>query len=249
LNRIVIRYILALALILTTIAGTAFVFWAHNSFDPSSEAITALRSDGQVKVTEEAGLVIFESTGGSSSTGFIFYPGDRIDYRSYAPLLRQIAARRYLVILTPMPLNLAIFHINAAEQALAMYPEIKHWVIGGHSVGGVAAARYTANHPAIEGIVFLASYPADNALKDKDIKVLSIYGSQDSLATDKEIESSRTLLPADTIFVKIEGGNHSQFGSYGFQPDDGQATISPEQQWMQVVDATAKLLDIISNKQ
>ncbi len=226
-----------------------FVFWAHNFLDPSSEAITALQSDGQVTVIAETGLVIFESTSGSSSTAFIFYPGGRIDYRSYAPLLRQIAAHGYLVILTPMPLNLAFFNVNVAESALAMYPEIKHWVIGGHSLGGVAAARYASNHPVIEGIVFWASYPADNALKDKDIKVLSIYGSQDGLTTNKEIEASHTLLPTDTIFVQVKGGNHSQFGSYGLQSGDGQATMPPEQQWTQIIDATVKLLDIISNKQ
>lgn len=101
----------------------------------------------------------------------------------------------------------------------------------------------------IGGIVFWASYPADNTLKGKNIKVLSIYGSKDGLSTTREIESSRNLLPTDAIFVQIEGGNHSQFGSYGFQPSDGQATISPEEQWVQIVDATVKLLVIISNKQ
>jgi pimeloyl-ACP methyl ester carboxylesterase len=223
------------------------VFWMRATLEPSETALNALRSDDQVRVMEEVGLLTFGWAGVDSSTALIFYPGAGVDYRSYAPVLRQIAARGYFVVLPPMPLNLAFFNANVADQVVALYPDIDHWVIGGHSLGGVVAAGYAVNHPVIEGIVFWASYPGDDALKDKDIKVLSIYGSQDGLVTAGEIVSSRSLLPTDTIFVRIEGGNHSQFGSYGYQPGDGQASISPEEQWTKIADETAALLDIISN--
>ena len=35
----------------------------------------------------------------------------------------------------------------------------------------------------------------------------------------------------------IEGGNHAQFGSYGPQSGDGEAQISPAEQWRQTVEA------------
>ncbi len=37
-----------------------------------------------------------------------------------------------------------------------------------------------------------------------------------------------------TLYYEIPGGNHSGFGSYGFQEGDGQATISPSEQQAQV---------------
>jgi pimeloyl-ACP methyl ester carboxylesterase len=162
-------------------------------------------------------------------------------------VLRRIAARGYFVVLTPMPLNLALFNGNAADRVMAKYPEVEHWVIGGHSLGGVAAAGYAAGHPAIEGLVLWASYPANDALKDREIKALSIYGSNDALANAAKIDESRALLPPDTVYVEIAGGNHSQFGSYGLQPGDGAAGISPEEQWTQIGEATAAFLESISS--
>ncbi len=53
-----------------------------------------------------------------------------------------------------------------------------------------------------------------------------------------KFDASRTLLPADTTWVVIEGGNHAQFGDYGIQPGDNVATISAAEQQTQIVDAT-----------
>jgi pimeloyl-ACP methyl ester carboxylesterase len=111
------------------------------------------------------------------------------------------------------------------------------------------AANYAHKHPeAIAGLVFWASYPAssDN-LSSQDIVVTSIYGSQDGLATRAKIEASRTLLPAQTTWVMIEGGNHAQFGWYGLQPKDYPASISREDQQAQAIEATVELLVKISN--
>jgi hypothetical protein len=48
--------------------------------------------------------------------------------------------------------------------------------------------------------------------------------------------------------VPIEGGNHAQFGWYGTQAGDGQATISREAQQAQIVDATTALLASVGSK-
>jgi hypothetical protein len=72
--------------------------------------------------------------------------------------------------------------------------------------------------------------------------VISIYGTKD-MAGMEPFDKSRLQLPADTQFVIIEGGNHAQFGSYGPQAGDNPATISPEEQWAQIADATAKFLE------
>jgi len=91
-------------------------------------------------------------------------------------------------------------------------------------------------------VVFWASYPADDALKIKNIKAISIVGSNDGLATSDSIDASRELLPADTQFISIEGGNHAQFGSYGLQDGDNPASISAEEQWIQAAALTVEFL-------
>jgi len=199
-----------------------------------------LNSDSQVYVSAENGWVIFyPAENPRPETGFVFYPGGKVDYRAYAPALKLIAEKGYFVAVVPAPLNLAFFDINAASRVEAAYPEIKNWFVGGHSLGGVAAATYAAGHEEILGVVFWASYPADDSLKTKNIPAVSIYGTRDGLATGEQLEASRELLLPDTKFIAIEGGNHAQFGSYGPQAGDNDATISPEEQWVQAADATA----------
>jgi hypothetical protein len=58
----------------------------------------------------------------------------------------------------------------------------------------------------------------------------------------EKIEASRTLLPANTTWIAIAGGNHAQFGWYGDQAGDNSATISRSDQQAQVVAATKALL-------
>ena len=222
------------------LALVAFVVWAETPFRPSPEAIAALQTDALVHVSTER-WIVFEPADGQARTGLILYPGGRVDERAYAPIARRIAERGYLVVIVAVRLNLAFFDINAAEPVISAFPEIEHWAIGGHSLGGVAASVFAAAHPRIEGLALWASYPADDALRERNIRVLFLYGSRDGLAIDG-VNRSQSLLPADTEFVAIEGGNHSQFGAYGFQPGDGAATISAEAQWDQAAEATAALL-------
>ena len=72
--------------------------------------------------------------------------------------------------------------------------------------------------------------------------VTSISATLDGLATPEKIDASRPLLPPDTVWLPIEGGNHAQFGWYGPQGGDNEATISREDQQAQVIGATLALL-------
>jgi pimeloyl-ACP methyl ester carboxylesterase len=194
-------------------------------------------------VTTEPWLV-FHPDDTEPATGLIFYPGGRVDARAYAPAARAIAAEGYLVVSVPMPLNLAFFNANAAADVIAAYPDIKRWAVGGHSLGGAMAAGFSHDHPeAIRGLVLWASYPAEGSdLSERDLAVVSIYGTLDGLATVDKIEASRSLLPSATRLVAIEGGNHAQFGWYGAQSGDNLATISREKQMQDTVAATVTLL-------
>ncbi len=128
-----------LALIAIALAG--FVIWAAFPAGPDEEAMQALHSDEVVNVTLLPGQIIFRPAQGTVDVGLVFYPGGRVDYRSYAPPLRAIAAEGYWVALVSMPLNLAVFDPNRANAVIDAHPEIQHWAVGGHSLGGAMAAQ------------------------------------------------------------------------------------------------------------
>jgi pimeloyl-ACP methyl ester carboxylesterase len=241
-----IKRFLLITLAITLILASGFVAWAMNAAQPGQAGLSALISDEQVLVTQSAAYIVFQPADQQPSTGLIFYPGGRVDYRAYAPALRQIAAEGYLVVLVPVRLNLAFFDIEAGAPALKDFPQITTWAVSGHSLGGAAASLFVTNHPEISAIIFWASYPANDSLKDTDIKALSIYASLDGLASLDDIDASKANLPADAVFVPIEGGNHAQFGDYGQQSGDLPATISPEEQWGQVARATSDFLQLLA---
>ena len=240
-----LRWILAGSLVVFVLAALGFVLWALWIPAPMPEALAALESDEQVHVTTDPWL-IFTPVTTPVKGGFILYPGGRVDERAYAPAAHAIAAEGYLVVITPMPLHLAVFAPNRAQEVMAAYPKVTEWAIGGHSLGGAMAANYVYNHPEpVDNLILWAAFPAENnSLADRTaLAATSIYGTADGLATVAEIEASRALLPPDTHFVPIEGGNHAQFGWYGPQKGDNPATISREEQQHAVVEATLAALE------
>jgi pimeloyl-ACP methyl ester carboxylesterase len=233
-----------LLLLLPILVVAAFVIWAVTGPAPMPEALAALQPDAQVHVEAEPWLV-FEPISQDPTTCLILYPGGRVDPRAYAPAARAIARAGYLVVIVPMPLNLAFFAPDRAAEVMAAYPGVERWAVGGHSLGGAMSARFAyQNADAVQGLVLWASYPAasDN-LSGYALAVTSIYGTQDGLATKDKIDASRPLLPPATQWIAIEGGNHAQFGWYGPQSGDNPASISREEQQAQIVAATLKLLD------
>ena len=240
---------IGLLLLLLLVVVLAFVAYRLLTAEraPLPEALEALASDARVEVTENPWLT-FAPVEVASNTGLIFYPGGRIDPTGYAHLMKAIASEGYLVIVPEMPLNIAAFHPNVANEIIAAHPEIDRWVISGHSVGGAMAAQYTHGHSEnIAGVVIWASYPPDKAdLSGLDIPVTSIYGSRETRVTDSSVAERQHLLPADTIYVRIEGGDHHQFGSYEIDPEEHRATITRESQQEQILEATLSLLEVVS---
>ncbi|MCU0486485.1 MAG: alpha/beta hydrolase [Anaerolineales bacterium] len=241
-----LRLILGLLVLVLLAGAIGFVVWAETPAQPLPEALPALQSDDRILVNDESWLV-FSPIGSEPTTGFIFYPGGRVDARSYAPAARQIAEQGYFVVIVPMPLNLAVFGAARAAEVIEAYPQVERWAIGGHSLGGAMAANFAVNHPgAVTGLVLWAAYPASSDdLSKSGLQVASIYGTLDGLSTGEKIDASRPLLPADTSWVPILGGNHAQFGWYGDQAGDNSAAISRLEQQEQLVAATLELLESI----
>ena len=228
------------ALLLVFISG--FLVWASFPLGPTAAALSALESDSEVEVFSMPDMVMFIPRQIEPETGLIFYPGGRVDYRSYAPLLKRVAEAGYLVALPQMPLSLAVFDADRAGEIIAAYPQIESWAVGGHSLGGAMAASYVYDH--LEqgyGLVLWASYPpGSNDLSGEQLPVLSVYGTRDMSV--EELVKHQTLLPDSTRLVIIEGGNHAQFGDYGPQPGDPVAEIPAEKQQYIAVEATTDFL-------
>ena len=226
----------------TTVIG--FTVWALTPSGPSDEALAALASDDAVLVTADGGSFVFSSQHDEPTYGIILYPGGRVDARSYAPLARELALRGYLVIVPRMTLNLAVFSPDRATEAIDSNPQIRGWAVGGHSLGGAMAASYADDNPQrVEALVLLAAYPAGSAdLSDSDLTVVSIYGTEDGVLSEARFTEGIGLLPGDTAYVEIEGGNHAQFGSYGLQAGDGVATIEPHDQLLRTAEAISSAL-------
>lgn len=233
--------------ILLALAVTGLVVWGRTPQPAGDTARAALVSDMSVTVDLEP-WITFQPRAAVPSVGLILYPGGHVDPRAYAPLAREIAARGYQVVLVPMPLSLAVLAPDAALDVMGAYPWVRVWAIGGHSLGGAMAARFAYTHPqSVKGLVLWAAYPAStDDLSEFGLIVASIYGTRDGLSTSDKIDASRPLLPGDTLWIPIEGGNHAQFGDYGPQAGDKPATISAAQQQGQAVEASVRVLQAIA---
>ncbi len=231
-------------LVVLAVVFSGFVIWAETPPSPLPEAYDALKSDKSVTVSVGNWLV-FTPLSSNVSTGFIIYPGGRVDFRSYAPAAHAIAQAGYLVVIPKMPLNLAVFGVGTANDVIGHYPNVSSWGIGGHSLGGTMAAQFAFENPSkIKGLVLWAAYPASGTdLSKSNLLVTTIHGGSDGLVSTVQIDDSLRLLPFSTVRVEMAGGNHAQFGWYGDQAGDNAATITRQAQQNLTVTATVQLLE------
>jgi len=242
-KRIKARFITgaSVVLVLAIIAGVCISYvgdyyradWdAIEAFAPMNLVSTELHDDGTLVFKPE-----------NPTKGFIFYPGGKVEYTAYQPLMAACAQQGILCILVEMPFNLAVLDINAAAGIQEQYPEIEKWYIGGHSLGGSMAASYLADHiDDYDGLILLGSYSTAD-LSETDLDVLSVYGSEDQVMNRDKYEKNKSNLPSDFTEVVIEGGCHAYFGIYGAQEGDGKPAISNEQQIFLTAEQIIKVME------
>lgn len=248
-NRLIKWFVIVLVIVIVGFLFTG-IRWATYARPPLPEALAGLKSDELIQISTEPWLT-FEPVQGAPVTGLIFYPGGRIDPRGYAHLMKATASEGYLVVVPEMPINMAPFNPDVADEIIANFPDITQWVIGGHSVGGTMAAQYTdQNRGSIDGLAIWASYPADSTdLSDSSLPTVLIYGDLDPGVNDESVAERKHLLPSVTQFVRIDGGDHHQFGSYVIKPEEHHATIDRAVQQRQILEGTLKLLTVVSTTQ
>ena len=236
------KILLAIMAVIAAI-GIGFGVYAFDYYHADVEALDIVRGISDTYTVEEKGNYYIFTSSYSANVGLVFYPGGKVQCEAYAPLLARLAEKGITCILLKMPLNLAILDVDAAEGVKSAAPDIEHWYIAGHSLGGSTAAKYLKrSKDAYEGIIFLASYTIDD-LSDTDIKALIIYGSSDKVMNMERFRECQKNLPKNTTQMLISGGCHSYFGSYGLQKGDGKPSIKREEQYEKTVNA---IIDFVS---
>ena len=231
---------------LAFLAGIIIVYFG-TYYHADIQALEALQGTDSVAVSEitqeDDGANGWFFDGPGTDSALVFYPGAKVEAAAYAPLMAQLASDGVDCYLCDMPLNFALLGRDAAETIRAgetgSYDE---WYIGGHSLGGVAAAMVAdaaeeTDGAAWNGIILLASYPTG----ELDTPALSIYGTEDKVLNTDKYDKTKAdgLWPADFTEVIIKGGNHAQFGSYGEQNGDGVSAITAAGQQKETADAVS----------
>ena len=230
----------------------------HHYYPSMQEALDAMESNSMVTVRtveveaweeDSNHYYAFEPNNVDPKVGFIIYPGAWLDPRAYAPPAHAIAAQGFLAVIVKMPDDVAALGHRRANEIMSAYPGIERWSIGGHSIGGSFSCAYAKEFTdKVDGVILWASWPSENfRLDDTDLKAISIYGTNDG--HPETIEAGAEHLPADAEFVKIEGGNHTQFGWYDTSPNptqegDNPADITREEQQAQIIEATIGFLEL-----
>ena len=199
--------------------------------------------EAEVSVKEEMlddGSLVYTKDG--NKNGLIFYPGGKVEYTAYKPLMMACAEKGFTCILIKMPFNLAVLDKNAADGVQDKFPEIEKWLIGGHSLGAAMAASYVSkNAEDFTGLFLLAGYSTAD-LSGSGLKVLSMYGSEDKVMNMEKYEKYKTNLPLGFTEFEMVGGCHSYFGLYGMQKGDGEPTVSAKEQ---IKKAAAKIAVLV----
>lgn len=212
---------------LLLVVAFLFFFYVNDYYHADDEVSRYFNPDGTVVIKEEEDGLFLDGPGKESA--FIFYPGAKVEYTSYLPLMYEIASSGIDVFLINMPFNLAFFGVNKADDIIERY-DYENWYIGGHSLGGAMAAYYASReYEKLDGVIFLASYTTKD-LRESGLRILTIYGTEDTVINKEKIEEEKALIPDDSVFYVIEGGNHAYFGLYGEQKGDGKALITPSLQ-------------------
>ena len=219
----------AVALLVLAVLAGVFFWYVSDYYQAEEVALEVMAQESGITVQDHLTIL---SPSYPTDTAIIFYPGAKVEAEAYLPLLDQIRQIGVICILVQMPFRMAIFDAGAAEEVIAQFPEIQHWYVAGHSMGGAMASQFASEHPdQVDGLILMGAYLYGDY---PDEKTLTIYGSLNQSVED-HIDYTENI-------VEIQGGNHAQFGNYGPQKGDPPASISAQEQQKQTVDAIRAFL-------
>lgn len=228
-----------LVLVIVIVAAAAFYLTDYYHADATAESY--LNGTDDVNVVKSSTGLLLDGPGNDSA--IIFYPGAKIEYTSYLPLLIEIAHDGMDCYLVEMPFNLAFFGQDKANEIIED-SNYSHYFLAGHSLGGAMAASYINATNNTDGLILLGSYSTSEIEKP----VLSIYGSEDKVLNMESYNESKNLYSDYFHEYIISGANHAQFANFGQMPNDGEAKITSQNQQNQTIDEIELFIENVLNE-
>lgn len=118
----ILLFVLGVLMILT---GGAFAY-ISDSYAPTTEAVSAMSSNELVEVVDRKNYQAFFPKEETRKDGLIFYQGGKVEAEAYAPLMQELAEKRFPSYLVDMPFNLAVLDINAADEIISEESDVEN---------------------------------------------------------------------------------------------------------------------------
>ena len=228
-------------LLVIALLASSFFIYTGSYYRADEKALNAMTGDETVAVLQMDDGWLFD--GPSDDQILVFYPGGKVEEKAYAPLMRRLAENGIDAFLLKAPFRLAILNPEKADRIIDRF-QYDRYFVGGHSLGGAVAGIYAeANSDKTDGLILLAAYTTSRI--DDDLLTVSVYGSNDTVLNQEKYKENLVNVSARFTEHVIEGGNHSQFGSYGLQNGDRKADISFEKQ---IEETCAVIIDVLSGQ-
>ena len=238
-----IKIVLCIILAILILSIGFAVYYVNDYYHAESSITHYLKGNENVTVEKINNGYYVDGPGNNSA--LIFYPGAKVEYTAYIPLLMNISNNGVDCFLVEMPFNIAFFGKDRADDIINNDSyHYSNWYLSGHSLGGIVASDYTSDHTnQLKGLILVASYPNKNITTP----TLLVYGSNDNLLNKKSLEESKSYIKGELNETIINGANHAQFGFYGQQDKDGIASISQDEQINKTVTSILEFINRTSS--
>jgi hypothetical protein len=212
--------------------------WLANSVRTKGVHDWQLSSDNKCEFTDNGQCITLRPRGNSKNVEILFFCGSGVAAEAYVPLLRPLTEDGLSIHIVRLPWRFAPLEshkeeaIQSALTIIAAKPKPTRWIVAGHSLGAALACRLVQRSPEnVTGAILIATtHPKAIDLSRHSLSFMKINGGCDGVAPIETSTDNAHLLPPATIWVTIDGANHSQFAHYGPQLFDGTPTIGREQQ-------------------
>ena len=169
-----------------------------------------------------AGLVLTHGAGGSARAPLLVALAEAFADRGVTVLRYDLPYRQASATAPPRPAGAATDREGLRSAVASMRAAVTGRVfLGGQSYGGRQASMLSAGAPGLADALLLLSYPLHPPRRPVKLRTahlpnlktptLFAHGSRDPFGTLEEMAAARSLIPARTTLVAVDGAAHDVF--------------------------------------